>query len=144
MRFMVIVPTTPSTEDQMPSAEMLTAMGEFNKKLTDAGVMLAGEGLRPSKVGAKLTFTGPRKATAVDGPFTEAKELVGGFWIIDVPSKADAIRWMSQAPFGAGVTLEIRALAEVEDFGDDFAPELREHERAWREKSGYTKRRPER
>jgi hypothetical protein len=137
---MVIVPTTPATEDQMPSAEMLTAMGEFNKRLTDAGVMLAGEGLRASRFGAKLTFTGSQKAKSTDGPFTEAKELVGGFWIIDVPSKADAIRWMSQAPFPAGVTLEIRRLAEVEDFGDDLTPELREHEREWREKSGYTKR----
>ena len=141
MRFMVIVPTTPSTEDQMPSAEMLTTMGEFNQKLADAGVLLAGEGLRSSKFGAKITFTGPQQAKAVDGPFTEATELVGGFWIIDVPSKDDAIRWMRQAPFGPGVTLELRALAEVEDFGDDFKPELREQERAWRDKSGYAKRR---
>jgi hypothetical protein len=139
MRFMVIVPTTPATEDQMPSGEMLTAMGEFNKKLIDAGVMLAGEGLRPSKFGAKLTFTGKQKATAVDGPFTEAKELVGGFWIIQAASKDEAIKWMSQAPFGPGVTLEIRQLAEVEDF-KDFRPDLAEDERKWREKSGYAAR----
>lgn len=136
MRFMVIVPTDPSNENQMPSAELLTQMGEFNKKLVDAGVLLAGEGLRPSKFGSKLTFTGKQKATAVDGPFTEAKELVGGFWIIQVPSKEDAIKWMSQAPFGPGVTLEIRALAEVDDF-KDFRPDLAEDERKWREKSGY-------
>jgi hypothetical protein len=136
MRFMVIVPTTPATEDQMPTGDMLTAMGEFNKKLIDSGVMLAGEGLRASKFGAKLTFTGKQKATAVDGPFTEAKELVGGFWIIQAPSKEEAIRLMSGAPFPAGVTLEIRQLAEVEDF-KDFRPDLAEDERKWREKSGY-------
>jgi hypothetical protein len=136
MRFMVIVPTTPATEDHMPSGEMLTAMGEFNKKLIDAGVMLAGEGLRASRFGAKLTFTGKQKATPVDGPFTEAKELVGGFWIIQAASKEEAIRLMSEAPFPAGVTLEIRRLAEVEDFAD-FREDLAEDERKWREKSGY-------
>jgi hypothetical protein len=139
MRFMVIVPTTPATEDQMPSSEMLTAMGEYNKKLIDAGVMLAGEGLRASRFGAKLTFTGKQQAKATDGPFTEAKELVGGFWIIQAPSKEDAIKWMSQAPFPAGVTLEIRRLAEVEDFAD-FRPDLAEDERKWREKSGYARK----
>jgi hypothetical protein len=139
MRFMVIVPTNPANEDQMPSAEMLTAMGEYNNELIKAGVMIAGEGLRPSKFGAKLTFTGKQKASAVDGPFTEAKELVGGFWIIQVPSKEDAIKWMSKAPFPAGTTLELRQLAEVEDFGD-FRPDLAEDERKWREKSGYAKK----
>jgi hypothetical protein len=139
MRFMVIVPTTPATEDQMPSAEMLTAMGEYNQKLVEAGVLLAGEGLRPSKFGAKLSFTGKNKAAATDGPFTEAKELVGGFWIIQAPTKEDAIKWMSKAPFPAGTTLEIRALAEVEDF-KDFRPDLAEDERKWREKSGYAKK----
>ena len=136
MRFMVIVPTTPSTEDQLPSSEMLTAMGEYNKKLIEAGVMLAGEGLRASRLGAKLTFTGKQTAKATDGPFTEAKELVGGFWIIQAPSREKAVEWMSQAPFPAGVTLEIRQLAEVEDFAD-FRPDLAEDERKWREKSGY-------
>jgi hypothetical protein len=139
MRFMVIVPTTPATEDQLPSEAMLTAMGEYNNELIKAGVMLAGEGLRSSKFGAKLTFTGKQKATAVDGPFTEAKELVGGFWIINVPSKADAIKWMEKAPFPAGTTIEIRQVAEVEDF-PDFRPDLAEDERKWREKSGYTKK----
>jgi hypothetical protein len=136
MRFMVIVPTNPANEDQMPSAEMLTAMGEYNNELIKAGVMIAGEGLRSSKFGAKLTFTGKQKASAVDGPFTEAKELVGGFWIIQAASKEEAIKWMSKAPFPAGTTLEIRRLAEVDDF-KDFRPDLAEDERKWREKSGY-------
>jgi hypothetical protein len=139
MRFMVIVPTTPATEDQMPSGEMLTKMGEYNKKLIDAGVMLAGEGLRASRFGAKITFTGKQKVKATDGPFTEAKELVGGFWIIQAPSKEEAIKWMEQAPFPAGTTLEMRRLAEVDDFAD-FRPDLAEDERKWREKSGYAEK----
>ena len=137
MRFMVIVPTNPANEDQMPSSEMLTQMGEFNKKLIAAGVLLAGEGLRASKFGAKLTFTGKQKATAVDGPFTEAKELVGGFWIIQAASKEEAIKWMSQAPFPAGTTIELRRVAEEEDFGADLRPDIADDERKWREKSGY-------
>lgn len=140
MRFMVIVPTTPATENTLPSADMLTRMGEFNRELGKAGVMLAGEGLRASSFGTKITFTGPQQVFVTDGPFSEAKELVGGFWIIDVPSKDDAIRWMRKAPFGPGVTLEIRALAEVEDFGDELRGDLASEEQAMRERSGYARK----
>ena len=89
--------------------------------------------------GAKITFTGRQKVKATDGPFTEAKELVGGFWIIQAQSKEEAIKWMSQAPFPAGTTLELRQLAEVEDF-PDFKADLADDERKWREKSGYAEK----
>jgi hypothetical protein len=128
MRFMVIVKANKDSEaGVMPSREELAEMGTFNEKLIDAGVMLAGEGLLASSRGSRLKFSGG-KPTVTDGPFAESKELVAGFWIIKADSKADAIEWMKGAPFRKGEELEIRQVAEAEDFGEEFTPELQAQE----------------
>ncbi len=128
MRFMVMIKSTADTEaGVMPSEEMLAAMGRYNEELVKAGVMLAGDGLHPSSRGAKVRFDGDKR-TVVDGPFTEAKELIAGFWIIDVKSKDEAIEWVKRVPNPTGVTgeIEIRQVFEAEEFGDEYTPELRE------------------
>jgi len=125
MRFMVIVKASEESEaGRMPTAEELTEMGDFNTELVNAGVMLAGEGLHPSSAGVRLTYEGGGKTSVTDGPFAETKELVAGFWIIDVKSLDDAVEWMRRAPFPSG-TVEIRRVFEAEDFGDSFTPEAR-------------------
>jgi hypothetical protein len=126
---MVMIKADKDTEaGVLPSEEILTAMGKYNEELVNAGVMLAGEGLQPSSKGARVTFSGG-KATVTDGPFTEAKELIAGFWIWQVGSKEEAIEWVKRGPFGDGeVEIEIRQIFEAEDFGDNFTPELREQE----------------
>ena len=109
-RFMVMVKATESSEaGAMPSTEMLSAMGAYNEELVKAGVMLAGDGLLPSSKGARIRFEG-RKRTVIDGPFTEAKELVGGYWIWECASREEAIEWLKRAPFDGGVELELRVL----------------------------------
>jgi hypothetical protein len=129
MRFMVMVPASKESEaGVMPDEKLLTEMGKFNEEMVKAGVMLAGEGLQPTSKGARLKFSGG-KTTVVDGPFTESKELMAGFWIIQVKSKEEAIAWMKRAPFGDGVVLEIRQIFEAADFGAEFTPELREQEK---------------
>ena len=134
MRYMVIVKNDPQTEGmEMPDeamTQMFAAMGEYNEQLADAGVMLAGEGLLPSSKGFKVRFDGDERSV-IDGPFTEAKELVAGWWIFQVDSREEAIEWISKAPFGGvpgGFELEVRQLAGDDDFGDAFTPELREQE----------------
>jgi len=113
---MVIVPADAQSEaGKLPDEQLLGAMGKFNEELAKAGVMLAGEGLQPSSKGARLRFGGG-KVTVTDGPFTESKELIAGFWLIKVKSKQEAIDWMKRAPFGPGVTLDIRQVFETEDF----------------------------
>src|SRR5689334_14338870 len=108
MRFMVIVKANKDSEaGVMPSTEMLTAMGKFNEEMVKAGVMQAGEGLQPSSKGARIRFTG-KAPQVIDGPFTETKELVAGFWLITVKSRAEAISWMKRAPFNPGDEIEIR------------------------------------
>ncbi|MBV8492356.1 MAG: YciI family protein [Alphaproteobacteria bacterium] len=127
MRFMVMVRADECSEaGGMPSSEMLAAMGKFNEEMVKAGVMLAGEGLHPSKRGTRLKFSGAAP-TVIDGPFP-AKELVCGFWILQVTSKEEAIEWMKRAPFGGGAQIEIRQVFEAEDFGPDFTCEMREKE----------------
>jgi hypothetical protein len=139
MRFMVIVKASPESEaGQMPSSEVLEEMGRFNEQLVKAGVMLAGEGLLASSKGARIRFDG-KKRTVVDGPFAESKELVAGFWILQVKSKDEVIEWMKRAPFQEG-EIEIRQVAESEDFGDELSPELRAWEEKERAKSGYAER----
>jgi len=139
MRFMVIVKASPESEaGQMPSSEVLEEMGRFNEQLVKAGVMLAGEGLLASSKGARIRFDG-KKRTVIDGPFAETKELVAGFWILQVKSKEEVIEWMKRAPFQEG-ELEIRQVAESEDFGDELSPELRAWEEKERAKSGYAER----
>lgn len=128
MRFMVIVKANQDSESGvMPTHDELAEMGEFNDKLVEAGVMLAGEGLLASSKGSRIKFT-DGKTTVTDGPFAETRELVAGFWIIKADSKKDAIEWMKRAPFRKGEELEIRQIAEAEDFGEEFTPELRAQE----------------
>ena len=127
MRVMVLVKADKHSEaGAMPSREILEAMGKFNEKLIQAGVMLAGEGLQPSSKGARVRFSGGKK-TVIDGPFAETKELVAGFWIWQVKSREEAIEWLKKAPFEE-TEVEIRQVFEAEDFGAEFTPELREQE----------------
>jgi len=134
MRYMVIVKNDPQTEGmEMPAeqmTEMFASMGRYNEQLAEAGVMLAGEGLLPSTEGFKVRFDGG-DTSVIDGPFTEAKELIAGWWIFDVDSRDEAIEWISKAPFGGvpgGFELEVRQIADDDDFGEAFTPELREQE----------------
>ncbi|KZD23293.1 YciI family protein [Tardiphaga robiniae] len=128
MRFMVIVHANKDTEaGVMPTTERLTAMGKFNEEMCNAGVMQAGEGLHPTSKGARITFTGS-EPTVKQGPFDVTRDLIAGFWLIDVASKDEAIAWMKRAPFAAGDEIEIRQVFAAEDFGDALTPELREKE----------------
>src|SRR6184192_16334 len=128
MRFMVIVKANADTEaGQLPSTELLTAMGKYNEDLVKAGVMLAGEGLQPSSKGARVKFSGDKR-TVVDGPFAETKELIAGFWLWQVKSKEEAIEWLKRAPFEDGFEVEIRQVFEADDFGPALTPEARERE----------------
>ena len=133
MRFMIVVPASKESEaGVLPDEKILADMGKFNEEMMKAGVMLAAEGLHPTSKGARIKFSGG-KTTVIDGPFTESKELIAGFWLIQVKSKDEAIAWMKRAPFGGGVELEIRQVFEMEDFGPALTPELRlqeEHLRA--------------
>jgi len=130
MRFMVIIKANRDTEaGVMPSEELLAAMGKYNEELVKAGVLLAGEGLHPSSKGARVRFSGAKR-TVVDGPFTETKELIAGFWLIQVKSKEEAIEWVKRVPNPTGEEseIEIRQVFEAADFGAEFTPELREQE----------------
>jgi hypothetical protein len=138
MRFMVIVKATPETEaGVLPDQKILTEMGKFNEELTKAGVMLAGEGLQASSKGARVRFQG-NKRTVIDGPFSETKELIAGFWLWQVRSREEAIQWLKRAPFQEG-EVEIRQVFEAEDFGADFTPELREQEERIRQQIATNK-----
>jgi hypothetical protein len=124
---MVIVKATPETEaGVLPTTEEFAAMGRFNEELVKAGMMLAGDGLQPSSKGARIRYSAG-KPTVTDGPFTEAKELVAGFWLIQAKSKDEVVEWLKRAPF-EDAEVEIRPLYEAEDFGENFTPELREAE----------------
>lgn len=128
MRFMMIVKASPESEaGAVPSEQELAEMGTYNEELVKAGVMLDGNGLLDSSRGARVQFTGKGQTTVVDGPFTETKELIAGYWIIDVKSMDEAIEWARRVPFAEG-EIEIRKVAEAEDFGENFTPELREAE----------------
>ena len=134
MRFMVIIKADAKSEaGEMPSERLLNEMGKYNEELVKAGVMLAGEGLHPSSKGARVRFSGTKR-TVVDGPFLETKELVAGFWLIQVKSKEEAIEWVKRIPNpdGADTEVEIRQVFEAEDFGAEFTPEAREQERRLR------------
>ena len=130
MRFMVIVHATKDSEaGVMPSEQLLTEMGKYNEELVQAGIMQAGEGLHPSSKGARVHFSGTRR-TVVDGPFSETKELIAGFWMWKCESLAEAIEWVKRCPnpMLEDSTIEIRQVFEAEDFGAEFTPELREQE----------------
>lgn len=133
MRFMILVKADKSSEaGVMPSTELLAKMGKFNEELVKAGVMQAGEGLAPSSKGARVKFDGTKR-TVTDGPFAETKELVAGFWLWQCKSKDEAIEWLKRAPFDGGTEVEIRQVFEMEDFGEEFTPELRKQEERIRE-----------
>src|SRR5215475_727423 len=131
MRFMVIVKATKASEaGDLPDEKLLTDMGKFNEELVKAGVMLAGEGLQPSSKGARVRFNGSKR-TVIDGPFTETKELVAGFWLWQCKSKEEAIEWVKRCPnpMEGESEIEIRQVFEAEDFGEAYTPEIREQER---------------
>ena len=131
MRFMVMVKATKESEaGALPEQKLLEDMGRFNEELSKAGVLLAGEGLHPSSKGARIRFSGDKR-TVIDGPFAETKELVAGFWLIQAKSKEEAIEWMKRSPNPHPFhecEIEIRQIFEVEDFGSQLTPELREQE----------------
>jgi hypothetical protein len=128
MRVMVLVKADKNSENGvMPTEQILTDMGKFNEELVKAGVMLAGEGLKPSSKGKRVRFEG-KKRTVIDGPFTETKELVAGYWVWQVKSIEEAAEWLKRAPFGGGTEVEIRPIFETEDFGAEFTPEARQRE----------------
>jgi hypothetical protein len=137
MRFMVMVKATDESEaGVLPSQELLAAMGAYNEQLVKAGVMLAGEGLHPSSKGARVSFSGDKRSV-IDGPFAETKELVAGFWIIQVKSLEEAIEWVKRCPnpMQSESEIEIRQIFEAEDFGEELTPELREQEARLREQA---------
>src|SRR4051812_16458780 len=135
MRFMVIVKANPESEaGVLPSTDILRAMGKYNEELAKAGIMLAGEGLQPSSKGVRVRFSGANR-TVIDGPFTETKELIAGFWLWQVRSKEEAIEWLKRAPFDGGTEVELRQIFEAEDFGENFTPELREQEQRIRDQT---------
>jgi len=130
MRFIVLVKADKDSEaGVMPNEQLLTAMGNFNDELVKAGVMVAGEGLHPSSKGARVKFSG-EKRTVIDGPFTEVKELIAGYWIWQVNSLEEAIEWVKRCPnpMGGESEIEIRQVFEADDFGAEFTPELREQD----------------
>lgn len=133
MRFMVLVPGSPESEaGEMPSTELLGDMTKYNEELVRSGVMLAGEGLHPTSRGARVRFEGSERSVT-DGPFTEAKEIVAGYWIWECASRDEAIEWLKRAPFGGGVEIELRQIFDAEDFAEQLTPELREANERLRE-----------
>jgi hypothetical protein len=136
MRYMVIVKASEQSErGELPTTEQLAEMGAYNEELVRAGVMLAGEGLTASAQGARVRFDDDGRTTVVDGPFTETKELIAGFWILQVSSREEVLEWVRKAPF-RGADVEVRRIAEAEDFGENLTPELREQEDELRRRSG--------
>ncbi len=133
MRFMVMVPASKESEaGVLPDDQIFAEMSKFNEEMVKAGVLLAAEGLQPTSKGARIRFA-DGKTTVIDGPFTESKELIAGFWLIQAKSKEEAIEWMKRAPFGGGVELEIRQVFETEDL--PVSPELKEQEARLRAQS---------
>lgn len=135
MRFMLIMyPGAQAEAGAMPDEKALTEMGKYNEELVKAGVLLAGEGLLSSSRGARVTFAGGKPKVS-DGPFTESKEIVGGFWMIQVKSREEAIEWVKRCPVSGSEMIEIRQVAEAEDFGPALTPELKEAEERLRKQA---------
>ncbi|MGA2009843.1 MAG: YciI family protein [Solirubrobacteraceae bacterium] len=135
MRFMVFVPASPDSEaGVMPDTDALAEMTAYNEELAKAGVLLAADGLHPTSKGARVRFEGGER-TVIDGPFTEAKELVAGYWIWECASREEAIEWLRRAPFGGGIEIELRQIFEAADFGEELTPELREANERLREQA---------
>jgi hypothetical protein len=136
---MVIVKASKESEaGVLPSTELLQKMGKYNEELVKAGVMLAGEGLHATSKGARIKFDGEER-TVTDGPFTETKELIAGFWLWQVLSMGEAKEWLKRAPFDGGTEIEIRRVFEAEDFGANPTPEIRERDRRLREQAAGKK-----
>jgi len=136
---MVIVKASPESEaGALPDTEILTKMGKYNERLVKAGVMLAGDGLHPTSKGKRVRFSGGTR-TVTDGPFTETKELIAGYWLWQVRSMEEAVEWLKRAPFDGGTEVEIRQVFEAEDFGDNLTPELREQEQRLRDQAAAKK-----
>jgi len=128
MRYMVLVKANQDTENGvLPTEQELAEMGAFNEELVKAGVLLAGEGLHPSSAGARIRFDGEGGSTVVDGPFAETKELIAGFWILEVSSREEVLQWMRKAPF-RDAEIEVLQVFSTDDFGDALTPELRAQE----------------
>ena len=130
MKFMILLKADKNTEaGALPDEKLLTAMGKYNEELVKAGVLLAGEGLQPSSKGARVKFSGGKRAVT-DGPFAETKELIAGFWMFNAKSKEEAIEWVKRCPnpLEGEAEIEIRQVFEASDFGEAFTPELREAE----------------
>jgi hypothetical protein len=138
MKFMVIVKASEASEaGEMPSTELLAAMGNYNEQLVEAGVMKAGEGLHPSSTGKRVRFSG-KDRMVIDGPFAETKELIAGFWLWELPSMADAVEWLKRCPnpHDEVTEVEIRQIFEMEDFGEAMTDELKDQETRLRAKAG--------
>jgi len=128
-KFIVFMPGGPETETgATPPPEVIAAMTAYNEQLTKAGVLLSAEGLKPTSAAAKVRFDDAERRTVIDGPFTEAKELVAGYWLLQASSMQEALEWVKRAPLGGGVTLEVRPIWDLADLGPEFSPELREAE----------------
>ena len=139
MKFMVIVKADKDSEaGVMPSKELLTQMGNYNEELVKAGVMLEGEGLHPTSKGVRVRFDGSKR-TVIEGPFSESKDLIAGYWLWQVRSRQEAIEWLKRAPFDGGVEVELRQVFEAEDFGAEFTPELRAQEERLRQQAEANK-----
>jgi hypothetical protein len=141
MRFMILLKADKTTEaGVLPDEKVFAEMGKYNEELVKAGVLLAAEGLQPSSKGARVRFSG-QKRTVIDGPFAETKELIAGFWLIQVKSKDEAIEWVKRCPnpLAGEAEIEIRQVFEAADFGEAFTPELREREGQLRHSIGTTK-----
>ncbi|WP_285415416.1 YciI family protein [Pseudomonas sp. efr-133-TYG-5] len=138
MRFMIIVKASAESEaGVMPSEELLTAMGNYNEELAKAGILVSADGLHPSSKGARVRFSGEQRSV-IDGPFAETKELIAGYWIWEVKSKAEAIEWVKRCPNpmpGTDAEIEIRQVFSAQDFGAELTPQLREQEERIREQS---------
>ena len=133
MRVMVIVKASEESEaGVLPDTEILTKMGQYNEQLVKAGIMLAGDGLQPTSKAKRVKFSGEQR-TVIDGPFTETKELIAGYWMWQVRSVEEAVEWLKRAPFDGGTEVEIRPVFEASDFGENLTPELREREDRLRE-----------
>jgi hypothetical protein len=139
MKFMVIVKADKDSEaGVMPSKELLTQMGNYNEELVKAGVMLQGEGLHPTSKGVRVRFDGSKR-TVIEGPFSESKDLIAGYWLWQVRSKQEAIEWLKRAPFDGGAEVELRQVFDAEDFGAEFTPELRAQEERLRQQAEANK-----
>jgi hypothetical protein len=133
MRVMVIVKGSKESEAGiLPPTELFEKMGKYNEELVKNGIMLAGDGLQPTSKGKRVRFDGDKR-TVIDGPFTETKELIAGFWLWQVRSMEEAVEWLKRAPFGGGAEVEIRPVYEVPDLGENFTPELRARDERLRE-----------